>query len=384
MKIGLTGGIGSGKSTVAAMFATLGAIVIDADVQLAVDDKTHKLIVTLAKNNVTLNGVKVTIGGVLGWLITPIAQVVITSLKPTLEKQFEDAIAKQIGPALASALGALALNSTFEISKLDGSGGKVKLNLLSDFADVTGDANGIAFWERARVTSTKAVVYDNLGVPGRIHCGAGTQQLWVLKGHPLELSIADDAFNQLLHGTWYGGLFEFPVPASLLGNVDMAQYGVSDLQLKVSAMLAPTMDDCNAKNELIAHIGDFRVDAKLKLFGQPMDVILYATFTAGIEIKAGNEAIGISLTEIKTQAIQVDVVQDNMVSSEGVLEKLVAEQLLSNLVGKLGGDALGSFPLPVIDLSAALPSLPKGTGIAIKPQKVTRKDGNSVVGGVLK
>ena len=31
MKLGLTGGIGSGKSTVAAMFATLGAVVIDAD-----------------------------------------------------------------------------------------------------------------------------------------------------------------------------------------------------------------------------------------------------------------------------------------------------------------------------------------------------------------
>jgi dephospho-CoA kinase len=31
MKIGLTGGIGSGKSTAAAMFAKLGAIVIDAD-----------------------------------------------------------------------------------------------------------------------------------------------------------------------------------------------------------------------------------------------------------------------------------------------------------------------------------------------------------------
>ena len=31
MKIGLTGGIGSGKSTVAAMFAALGAVVIDAD-----------------------------------------------------------------------------------------------------------------------------------------------------------------------------------------------------------------------------------------------------------------------------------------------------------------------------------------------------------------
>ncbi|MSQ82942.1 MAG: hypothetical protein EXR77_08500 [Myxococcales bacterium] len=363
----------------------IASIDIVSEVQLSVDPTTHMLIVKSLNSLATINGLVISnFSGLFGSLINSLIPTVTGSLKPQLEKQLNDAMAKQIEPALASALNALALNTSFEITKLDGSGGKVKLTLQSDFNDVDGDAAGLAFIERGRVTAIKATPYDNLGVPGRILCGTGVQKIMVLKQKPLELTIADDAFNQLLHGTWYGGLFEFPVPATLLGNIDLSQYGVSDLTMKVSAMLAPTMDDCNAKTELMAHIGDFKVDAKLKLFGKPMDVVIYATFTAGIEIKASNAAIGISLTEIKTSAIQVDVVQDDMVSSEGVLEKLVADNLLGNLVAKLGGDALGSFPLPKIDLSAALPTLPPGTGIAIAPEVVTRKLGNSIVGGKLK
>jgi len=363
----------------------IASIDIASDVQLSVDKVTHKLVVKSIDSKATINGLTISnFSPLFGFLINLLGSVITNAIKPQLEGQLNKALSSQIEPALANALGALALNTSFEISKLDGSGGKVKLTLQTDFSDVDGDDKGIAFLERGRVTSAKATPYDNLGVPGRISCGVGTQKLVVLKQKPLELVIADDLFNELLHGTWYGGLFEFPVPASMLGNVDLTQYGATDLTMKVSAMLAPTMDDCNAKSELIAHIGDFKVDAKLKLFGKPMDVVLYATFTAGIEVKAANQAIGISLTEIKSSAIQVDVLQDDMVNNEGVLEKLVAENLLGNLVAKLGGDALGSFPLPTVDLSAALPTLPKGTGIAIAPEVVTRKDGNSIVGGKLK
>ncbi len=363
----------------------IASIDIASDVQLSVDKTTHKLVVTSVNSKATINGLTISnFGGAFGFLINLLGPIITNAIKPQLEGQINKALSSQIEPALANALGALALNTSFEISKLDGSGAKVKLNLQTDFADVDGDDKGIAFIERGRVTSTKTTPYDNLGVPGRIHCGTGAQKLVVLKQKPLELVIADDLFNELLHGTWYGGLFEFPVPASMLGNVDLTQYGATDLTMKVSAMLAPTMDDCNAKGELTAHIGDFKIDAQLKLFGKPMDVVLYATFTAGIEIKAANQAIGISLTEIKSSAIQVDVKQDDMVNNEGVLEKLVADNLLNNLVAKLGGDALGSFPLPTVDLSAALPTLPKGPGIAIAPELVTRKDGNSIVGGKLK
>jgi hypothetical protein len=355
------------------------SIVITADVVPSVQ-ADHKLAVALQNVDVQLNGMKVQLSGIIGALVNGFPGLI----KPQIEKAFEDQVAKSLGPGLASALNALAFNSKFQVGKLDGSGGKIDVFLETDFSGVQFDTPGGVFLLRARATAKKAVPYDNLGVPGRIGCGNGKQTLVVLKQSPLELSIADDEFNELLHATWTGGLYEFPVPASMLGNVDLKQYGVSDLTMKVSAMLAPTLDDCNAKQAATAHVGDLRVDAKLKLFGQPMDVTLYASFLAGVEITAKDGAIGIALKEVQQSDLQVDVQQDNMVASEGVLEKLVAENLIAGLVKSLGGSALGSFPLPAIDLSAAMPGLPPGTGIQIVPQKVTRQGGNSIVGGTLK
>jgi hypothetical protein len=357
---------------------------LNAELKLSVDPSTHLIVVTVVNSKVdaTLN-----IGGFsggLGFLINLLSGTISNSLTPGLETQLNDALVNEIGPVLGDALGALALDTTFSIGRLDGSGEKVDLNLQTDFHDVDGTTAGVAFLQRGRVTSTKAVPYENLGVPGRIGCQAKPQGLVVLKNDPLELALQDDVLNQLLHAAWYGGLIEFPVPPSMLGGLDLTQYGVTDLDLKLSAMLAPTVSDCNPGQTLDAHIGDLRVDAKLKLFGQPMDVVVYATITAGVTVSATEGAIGISLSELKTSELQVDVLQENLISSEAVLGGLIEENLIGALVGQLTGTALGSFPLPSIDLSGAVAGLPAGTGIAINPNKVTRVDGNSVIGGTLK
>ncbi|MSP92188.1 MAG: hypothetical protein EXR79_10370 [Myxococcales bacterium] len=362
---------------------TLSSIAITTDVVSSVTPD-HKIAVAMTNTDVKLNGLNVKFTGLAGALVGTIINLLQGVIKPSIEKAFEDQVVKALAPALGSALNALLLDTSFEVTKLDGSGAKIKVFLQTDASKVVFEAAGGAFLERARAAAKKAIAYDNLGVPGRIGCGNGVQALAMLKTSPLEIGIADDTFNELLFATWTGGLYEFPVPASMLGNVDLQQYGVSDLTMKVSAMLAPTLDDCNTKAELDAHIGDFRVDAKLKLLGAPMDVIIYVTFKAGVEIKVAAGAVGIALTKVKASDLEVNVAQDNLVASEKVLEKLVAENLLTGLVAQLGGSALGSFPLPAIDLSAALPSLPKGTAIAIAPKQVTRKDGNSIVGGTLK
>jgi len=362
---------------------SMTSIVIEADVVPKVT-ASHQVDVTMENVKVTINGVAVDVAGWAGWILDPILKLVMPSFKGQIETAFKDQIASAIGPALGKAFSALAFNTSFGISKLDGSGDKIALALKTDFSTIDMADIGTTFFLRAAAYAAKATPYDNLGVPGRIACGAGVQKLVVLQESPLELVIADDTFNQMLYSAWNGGLLEFPVPPSMLGSVDLGSYGVTDLKLKLSAMLAPTMADCNAASEVVAHVGDLRVDASLKLFGQQMDVVVYATLTAGVQISAANGAIGIALTGVKQADLQVDIAQDNLVSSEGMLEQLVQDNLLGALIGKLSGSALGSFPLPAIDLSATMPGLPAGVGIAIDPQKVTRKDGNSIVGGVLK
>ena len=67
-----------------------------------------------------------------------------------------------------------------------------------------------------------------------------------------------------------------------------------------------------------------------------------------------------------------------------VIADLVGDNLVQGLLGALGGNALGSFELPAIDLSGTVQGLPKGTGISIAPKTVQRNAGNTIVGGTLK
>ncbi|MFZ4576876.1 MAG: hypothetical protein ACOYOB_00670 [Myxococcota bacterium] len=359
------------------------AIVIATDVVLSVTP-SHQVAAKMQNTTVDIQGISISIDGILGWLLSPIINAMTGLFVGNIEQAFQQQVAAALEPALGTAFSALAFSFAFEIPKLDGSGGKVKVDLATDAAKIDFAADGGAFFLRSRAFSTKANSFDNLGVPGRIGCGTGIQTLVIPRVAPLELAVADDAFNELLYASWIGGLFEFPVPASLLGNVDLGQYGISNLNMKVSAMLAPTMDDCNPAGALKAHIGDFRVDATMDLFGQKMDVVLFATFTAGVNIVAQQGSIGVQLTKVESVDIEVNVVQDSLVASEGVIAKLVADQLIGGIVAALGQGALGSFPLPVIDLSGTMPGLPPGTGIAIDPKNVKRVQGNSIVEGTLK
>ncbi len=331
---------------------------------------------TLVNFNLQLTGV----GSLLQFLVNGLKGQLVTSF----ETSIADALKTQLAPVVSDALSALAFAFDIGVDRLDGSGGKVTAKLTTDFSEVLIDATGAIFRLRAGVYATQANSLTNLGVPKRIGCGKGVQPLVVIKEQPLELSLADDTLNEFLFALWFGGLLEFPVGPELLKGVDLAQYGIGGLKLTTKALLAPTASDCNDSGELLAHIGDFRVDAALDLFGQPMNVVVHASFVAGIKVTVEANKLTISLTEIKSVKTDVEVQQAHLVASEAVIESLVADTLVKNLLAVLGGSALGGFELPVIDLSSTVKGLPKGTGIAIDPKVLTRVNGNTIIGGKLK
>ena len=73
-----------------------------------------------------------------------------------------------------------------------------------------------------------------------------------------------------------------------------------------------------------------------------------------------------------------------LAGAEDVLVALVEDQLVGGLLDNLAGDALGSFPIPDIDLSGMLPGLPPGTGISIDIQDLLRIVGYTVLTGDVK
>ena len=343
----------------------------------------HALETTVTDVVVVLEGFDIKLTG-LGSLLNFLIDGLKGTFVSTLQTGIGDALKNQLGPVMASALSALAFSFDVGVPKLDGSGGKVDAKLLTDFSEVLIDPSGAIFRLRAGVYANKGNNVTNLGVPKRIGCGKGAQPLVIPKKASLELAMADDMLNEFLYALWWGGLLEFPVGDSLLNGIDLSQYGISDLKLTTKALLAPTAADCNDSGELLAHIGDFRVDASLSIFGQKMDVVVYATFVAGIQVSVDANKLTIQLTNVKSVQTDVEVQQENLIASESVIESLVADTLVKNLLTVLGGSALGGFELPVIDLSSTVQGLPLGTGIAIDPKTVTRIEGNTVIGGNLK
>ncbi|HSA23686.1 MAG TPA: hypothetical protein P5076_19655, partial [Myxococcota bacterium] len=290
----------------------------------------------------------------------------------------------QLAPMLQDALSALAFNESFDLPRLDGSGEVISVNLVTDFSYTSFHPGGGAIGLRAVGYTVDAVPYDNLGVPGRAGCGSGVQTLVVPGAFPFELSLADDTLNSLFFAAWNGGLMEFPVPPELLGDIDFAQYGITNMSMSLSAMLAPTATDCWPDGQLRIFIGDLSLRASFQFAGLPVDLVLWATATMGLQVTAENGEIAIAITQIDAIETQLEVQQDSLIGLIDLIGDGLEVLLTDTLMEMLGGGALATIPLPEIDLSAALPTLPPGTVIALDPQQVTRQGGNTIISGDLR
>lgn len=359
---------------------TFTSIVITADLDLTVVG--NQVSVNVRQSTVQITGLDVSIDGIFGFLAEFILDFFLDDLRNTIQSQFNAQIAPIIGPLVRDGLSQLAFQVAFDVPKLSGVG-TIPLSLVTDWNSIACTSEGCDMRLRAGAyTPNKVTPYTNAGVPNRDACGGGTQNLVVPQARILELALADDTTNQLLFAIWRGGLLEFPVPASWLSGVDLSSYGITELSMVASGLLAPTLSDCGGRG-LEAHIGDLKITANLRLFGQQVSVVIWASARAGFEFFVTGRELGVRLTAISRVETEVEVLNSNLISLESVIGDLIEEQVLGQLAGQLGGTQLGTFPLPDIDLSGAIAGLPAGTGIRITPETLTRSGGNTIVGGRL-
>ena len=361
---------------------TMSKITITADVALSVDG-SHALKAKLKNVKVTIDGAKINIDSALSFIIDPILNLVLGAIKGQLETQFATSIASSLEPTIEKALTSLAINTTLAIPPLAPGGTATSVALVTDFDTVDFTPKGGAIFLRAGAYAAKKTPHVNLGVPTRVGCGEKPQTLVMPKSHDLELVLADDTFNELLFGAWRGGFLEFDLPAETLAGVDLAKYGVSNMTVHVSGMLAPTMADCGTGGVLLLKMGDLGVKANLTLFGQPAHVQMYVSLAVEMTITATNGQLGFQVTGIKSLDAEARIEEGALVDSESAFTALFAEQLVPKLLGALTQGSLGAFPLPKIDLSGVAPGVPPGTGITIVPSEVVRDSGNTIVGGGL-
>ena len=370
-------------------YVTIEEVVVTGDVSIEVQG--HQLVASLESISVQIVNEDFNFdSGVVNFLLGWLADIFIGGLIGELEQTFEGEFASQLEPLLADALGTLAFSTSFDMPSLDPNGESISVALTTDFEDVAVNPSGAEFQLRASATSVDANSYDNLGAVERSACGGGEQVMDLPMAGPFEIGFSDDTFNLLLYAAWQGGLLEFTVPPEMLADVDLGQFGLSPdaLNIEMSGMLAPVVSDC-ANGDLVLHVGDLKVLATMDLFGQSLDVEMYASFSAGVSLSVADGVLGIAIEEIESLESQISIVQEDLVASEVAIAALIDENLVPALLGALGGGALGGFPLPEIALSddmLDLPpgSIPEGTAIGINPQSSTHDAGNVFISGTLK
>jgi hypothetical protein len=368
--------------------ATASSITITANVMLSVDGAGNVNAV-MQGATVAVNGLNISLSGIWGFLLNWLIDFFEDSFASSIEEAFAGQLGGLIEDTLADALGSLALDETMEIAPFLGDGPPVTLQITTAISSLTFNSGGGTLGLRAKVTAPKGTTHSPLGSIGRYSCGTGpdTGLGFPLAGGQLEMGLHDDFFNQLPYAMYWGGLFDLNVDVAELG-VDLSQYGLGDVDLALDFLLPPILKKCAAGDTQVLQIGDMRVDGVMDLYGQPVEMTMYASAVVEADLvvvdgDAGKE-LSISLGDVLVMEVEITEVSGALAGAEDVLVALVEDQLIGGLLDNLAGDALGSFPIPEIDLSGMLPGLPAGTGISIDIQSLMRAAAYTVLSGNVK
>ncbi len=302
-----------------------------------------------------------------------------------------------VGDTLAGALGALALSLPLELPALNEGADPITVNLTTEFADVSlvgasGPAAGsAAFFLDANADASvvgSSFIDVGLGAPSRGGCGFGVgQALSLLRESEVELGLQDDTLTRVLYAAWAAGLLEQPIPASLLGDVDLSAFGVESLELEIAALLPAALSDCEAPDgEPLLQLGDLRIDALVGIFGVQIPVVIYASVDVRLGIDADPSGVGIYLRGVERVEVEVMTTDPSQISLEPVLADLIETELLPGLIGSIGGDPaagpLFAFALPEIDLGAISEDF-AGVSLIIQTDSAERIDGTNLISGSL-
>jgi len=366
--------------------ASANSVTVEMDVYFTVD-AAGNVTATIQDVKTGVSGLNVELDNdllqfLVGWIIN-FFEGTFTDI---VEEQMTDTIYKEVPPLLESAMEQLAFSETLTIPSIMG------LDPINVTMDVR--VSGINFVVGGATVSLagaallgKGNSVDSKGSAARGDCLVGMAPHAFDMVKEAEIALADDFLNQLLFSVWWSGLLEMDVGAEMLGGGSFEEFGIEDLSIKVKALRAPVVSDCE-EAEFEMRLGDLELKASMNMFGMDTNVTLYASAAVGLEITVEQAMVdGVSLsqivlgvTEIKWVKVELATVSANLVGSEDALRLLIRDQLMPLLLTQLTDGLMTAIPIPVIDLSSLAPG-EDPIVFRVRVEEAGHEFGHSVMGG---
>jgi len=371
-------------------FPTADAIAVDAFIFIGIaEDGTATAElgpIELDLENLEINGF-----GMTGPLMDTFINFIIGQFKDMIVEMVHEEFGTMIPELLESTLGSLAEGFIFELPNLFGEGPGTELRIGVGFDLLEFSYDGMELDGGLSLATETNIDHPNLGAIGYGNCGLpGGSDFDLPMTNGLELGAAFDVINELLWAIWQSGFLQFDLAQEDLADLDLSEYGVSNLSVQTDFYYAPVATICGLEETMMRiQIGDLYVHAELDIMGMHWDVgmFMFLEIDANLNVAVNEETseteIGIELVAFDFVEIEIVSTNDVLVGKEYLFEGLIKDTLIPELTGSLGEDL--AFALPEIDLaSLAEGMIPEGTTIAIDLQELDMVDGYMFIAGGLK
>lgn len=358
-----------------------------ADIKLwtGSDQKIHA---HMENVQVGMHNIDVNISGILGWLFGWLIDIIVDQFADTIVKAFEQQIGDMVNETVEDLFAKFELHETFEIPPLLGND-STSISILTRPQDLTVKSDGVRLGMEGTLYAPQGVNHDVLGSISRANCLSMTPPTFDLPYQSeIEFGIFDDLLNQGLYSIWWAGTLNASITAEDLADVDLSEYGVSDLDLKLDFYLPPILTDCTEDENLQVQVGDLYVDADLLFNGIPLSLGAFIQAAASAELKAvpndeGGNSVSITILDLAVFEMEIVSVSENFVGAEDGLVALLKDLLLPPLLEDFIGTELAAFPIPTIDLATLMPDLPVGVELKFFIEYLDRLEGFTMAAGHL-
>ncbi len=374
----------------------ISEVTVTADVLLwtGSDKKVHA---QMQNANVSLDDVDVDIDGLLGSLFDWLIDVLVDQFTSDIEQAFEQQMGDLINDTLEDLFSKFELNETLEIPPLLGNN-PAAISIRTRPQDLTVKADGMRLSMEGTLYAAKGVNRDVLGSISRANCLTMKPPTFDLpRQSEIEFAAFDDLLNEGLFSVWWSGVLNATITPADLGDVDLSQYGVSDLFVTLDFYLPPILTDCHTPGNLQVQVGDLYVVADLKFNGIPLRIGVFVYAAASVRLEAvpnaqgGNDVsitvLGLDLLELDFQSIESCQTPgapcEDMSAMKDGLEALIKDVVLPPALEDFIGKPIATFPIPTIDLATLDPSLPPGIELKFAIERLYREEGFTVATGHL-
>ncbi len=326
------------------------------------------------------------ISGINDLLAQYVIDPVLNFLIPLVLDLIEPLVESQVGPMLADLINQFVLEIPIPIPALPGQTQPINITLKTGLSKVKFTTLGAELGLQAGFWAAKGIDRTILGSILRQNClnGGPVVPPQFDSAEKFQLAASLDMVNALLFSIYWPGGLSLNLDESVLGGVDLGQFQIKDLTLQTYFFLPPILDDCPAKEMVQLQIGDLFLTPSFTVGISPLTLKMYISLAGEAVITGNGNEIGLKILGINPIDTEIAEVIGNPNAFLGMnIVDLVQNLLIPMIVDQVSNLALGSFPIPEIDLSSLLPGIPAGTVLKLGNLEIKMSHGYMVVGGEL-